>query len=176
MKRHVGYRAALFCALAVLLLAGCYPELDWRELRSVDGGFVVMFPDRPKEITRDIVLGGAALRMHMLTTEGHGTAFGVGYADLPADVAANVLIGGARDALVHNVAGRVDSERPVNVGGLEGLEFYAEGAAGDDPMVVAARVLADDRRLYQVLFVGKRERAQNIDLAFYLGSFKPLPR
>lgn len=175
MKRHKRW-AALFCALGALLLAGCYPELDWRELRSDDGGFTVMFPDRPKEITRDIVLSGTALRMHMLTTEGRGTAFGVGYADLPAGVAASVLIGGARDALVHNIDGRVDSERPVSVGGLEGLEFYAEGAARDAPMVIAARVLADERRLYQVLFIGKRDRAQNIDLAFYLGSFKPLPR
>ncbi len=175
MKRH-GRWAALFCALGALLLAGCYPELDWRELRVENGGFTIMFPDRPKEVTRDIVLGGTALRMHMLTTEGRGTAFGVGYADLPAGVAASVLIGSARDALVRNIAGRVDSERPVNVGGLDGLEFYAEGTAGDEPMVVAARVLADERRLYQVLFIGKRTRAHEIDLAFYLASFKPVPR
>ncbi|HEY9396593.1 MAG TPA: hypothetical protein VIQ28_03110 [Burkholderiales bacterium] len=165
---------ALLCLLAAVLLTGCYPDLDWRELRSNDGGFAVMFPAKPNEVTREVKIGGTALRLHMLSAEVNGMAFGVGYADLPADVDGNVLLAAARDGLVHNINGRISIEQPVTLPGLNGQEFQAEGTAQDKPMLVAARLLIGSDKLYQITFIGPREQSAEVDLAFYLGSFKML--
>lgn len=161
-------------ALATALLAACYPELDWRELQWRDGNFAIMFPARPKEVTREVRLGGAVLELHMVSAEVDDMAFGVAYADLPAGVDADVLLATARDGLVRNVNGRVVEEQPVSLPGLNGHAFRAEGRAADRDMVVAARVLTGNGRFYQVLFVGPRARAEEVDLDFYLGSFKRL--
>ena len=159
---------------ALALLAGCYPDLDWRELQWHEGGFAVMFPARPKETTRDITLGGTTLELHMLSAEVNDMAFGVGYADLPAGVAGDALLAAARDGLVRNIAGRVVIEQPVSKPGLSGQAFRAEGHAGDKEMIVAARLLTGAGKFYQVLFIAPRERTTEVDIDFYLDSFRRL--
>ncbi|MBX6393060.1 MAG: hypothetical protein IRY96_06275 [Burkholderiales bacterium] len=166
-------RAALGLFLAVAL-AGCYPDLDWRELRSAEGGFAVMFPARPKEVSRTLQLGGAALEVHMLRAEVNGMAFGVAYADLPPGADAASVQDAARAGLIRNIGGRVVHETKLELPGLQGEEFRAEGEADGRPMLLAARVLHDTRRYYQVLFIGPSERAAEVDLDFFLGSFRPL--
>lgn len=172
MKNLWSRAAPLLYLLAAMLLAGCYPDLDWRELQSRDGGFAVMFPARPKEVTRDVNLGGTSLRFHMLSAEVDGMAFGVGYAELPADVDGNVLLSAAQSGLVRNINGVISNEQAVALPGLSGQEFHAQGTVQDIPMVLAARVLVGSNRFYQITFVGPRERADEVDLNFYLGSFR----
>jgi len=168
-------RLRAFWALVVVIsLAGCYPDLDWRELQSREGGFAVMFPARPKEATRDITLGGTSLRMHMLRAEVKGMAFGVAYADVPNGIDARILVAAARDGLVHNIGGRMVQEQAISLPGLEGLEFRAEGKVEETPTIVAARVLIGSSRFYQVSFLGPRAQIEEVDLPFYLGSFRSL--
>lgn len=164
----------LLACLTLLALTGCYPDLDWRELQSREGGFAVMFPARPREVTRELELGGTKLRMHMLSTETGGMAFGVGYAEIPNGIDGNVLIAATRDGLVRNIGGRVFDERAVTPDGLIGQEFHAEGTADERPMRMSARILVGHNRLYQVLFVGPQEAAETVDLPFYLESFRSL--
>ena len=42
-------------------------------------------------------------------------------------------------------------------------------------MRLAARVLVTGERFYQVVVVGREDRAGAADTALFLGSFKPLP-
>ncbi len=44
-------------ALAAILLAGCAPEYNWREVRSAEQGYLVMLPGKPASMTRRILLG-----------------------------------------------------------------------------------------------------------------------
>lgn len=164
----------LLCILTTGLLAGCYPDLDWRELHSNDGGFAVMFPAKPNEVTREVKIGGTSLHWHMLSTEVNGMAFGVGYANLPAEVDGNVLLAAARDGLVRNINGRISIKEPVTLPGLNGHEFQADGAAQDKPILLAARLLIGSNKLYQITFIGPRERSGEVDLRFYLDSFRML--
>lgn len=165
---------ALLLLCLTMLLTGCYPDLDWRELQWRDGDFSVMFPARPTEVTREIELGGTVLEMHMLRAEVKDMAFGVAYAHLPPGVDTSVLLTAARDGLVRNIGGRVSEEQIVELPGLNGQAFRAEGRAADQDMMIAARLLAGGGRFYQVLFVGPRVNSAEIDLDFYLGSFKRL--
>jgi hypothetical protein len=162
---------ALFCAL--LLLSGCYEELDWREWHAEDRSFVLFMPDKPKPLSREVTIGDTRLQLHMHSAEIEGMAFGVAYADVPAGASLN-LVKDARDALVRNIEGRILSAKLVDVKGAKGMEFRAEGRSGETPMLMAARVLRDDKRFYQIVFVGRQDRAEDVDTAFFLESFKPL--
>jgi hypothetical protein len=160
--------------LAAGLFAACYPELDWREFTSPEGRFAVLLPAKPKRDTRTVMLAGAPAKMHMHAVQVAGMAFGVGYADLPQGVdAARAVIEG-RDALVRNIGGRISGEREVEIQGARGVEFEATGTADGEPMRLAARVLASGGRFYQIVLVGRSERAARVDTALFLGSFKLL--
>jgi len=161
-----------FAAAVLVALAACSPELDWREFTSPEGQFTVMLPARPTRESRELVLAGAKVRMQMVTAQVSGTAFGVGYADLPSAADAARTVSEIRDALTRNLGGRVISERPVDLDGATGIEFQVEGAAQGSPMRLAARVVAAGNRFYQVVVVGRAERVTGVDLTLFPGSFK----
>jgi hypothetical protein len=167
---------ALAALAAALVLAGCSAELDWRELHWEDARLKVMLPGRPAKSTRDIVLGGEKLAMQMLQTQLNGMAFGVAYAPLPTGDP-NALLPMARDALLRNIAGTLLTEREVDIRGTaaKGREFTGEGMVAGTPMLVAARVVAANGRFYQVVFVGRKDRAERVDLPLYLGSLTLTP-
>lgn len=166
----------IFLGALVAFLAACYPELDWREFSWPQGRFTVLFPSRPAEATRDITLAGASTRMQMLSARIEGMAFGVGYADLPAGVTPAAALTDGRDALVRNIGGTITTERDVAIEGAAGRELFAEGRSGEQPMVLAARLFIAGNRYYQVVFIGRKDRAQEVDTSLYLGSFKLLSR
>ena len=162
-------------AVAALCLAACSAELDWREFSSTEGRFAVMLPGRPARESREIALAGAKVTMHMTAVQMSGMAFGVGYADLPPGTDAARAITESRDALVRNIGGRVTVERPVALAGARGIEFQADGSAQGAPMRVAARIAVAGDRFYQVAFVGRAERAGEVDPTLFPGSFRVLP-
>jgi hypothetical protein len=43
-------------------------------------------------------------------------------------------------------------------------------------MLLAGRVAADRDRLYEVVFVGRKDRAEGVDLDLFLGSLRIVPR
>ncbi|HSD42943.1 MAG TPA: hypothetical protein VLD36_13880 [Burkholderiales bacterium] len=159
-----------------LLLAGCSAELDWRELHWEDGKLKVMLPGRPTKSEREVVLGGERMALHMLQAQKSGMAFGIAYAPLPAGDP-GALLTAARDALLRNIDGKLLTEREVEVRGATGpaREFTGEGVVAGTPMVVAARVVAANGRFYEVVFVGRKDRAEEVDLPLYLGSLTLTP-
>ncbi len=163
-----------FAALAVLCLAACSAELDWREFTSPEGRFAVMLPGRPAQDSREVTLAGVKAPLHMTSVQVSGMAFGVGYADLPPGVGAGRVIAEGRDALVRNIAGRVTAERPVTLDGARGIEFQAEGSAQGHAMHLSARVAVAGDRFYQAVFVGRAERVAEVDPTLFPGSFRVL--
>jgi len=169
-------RSAL-ALFAAVLLAACYPELDWREVSSAAGGYTVLLPARPDQATREVAIGGTRLVLNMTSVHKEGMAFGVAYAALPPAAADRPrLLTDARDALVGNIGGRVTSERTLAVGAHAALEFAAVGAAEGESMRLAARVLVANDRFYQVVFVGRGGRGSETDVGMFLESFRVLER
>ena len=161
---------------ATLALAGCSAELDWRELHWEDGKLKVMLPGRPSKASREIMLGGEKVGMQMLQTQMTGMAFGIAYAPLPpGDPGA--LLSAARDALLRNIDGTLVTEREVEVRGTaaKGREFTGEGIVAGTPMLLAARVVAANGRFYQIVFVGRKDLVDRVDLPLYLGSLTLMP-
>jgi hypothetical protein len=156
----------------LLALAGCYEALDWREWHAEDGSFMVMMPAKPKSFRRELAIGEHKLLLNMLSTDSDGLAFGMAYADVPAGASLS-LVKDARDALVQNIGGQIVSEKLVEAGEAKGLQFQATGRSGEIPMFMAARVLRDEKRFYQIVFVGREDSAAQVDSSFFLESFKP---
>jgi hypothetical protein len=52
----------LFC---LLIMAGCMPTFNWREVRLDEQKIAATFPGKPDSITRTIDLGGTKLPMTM---------------------------------------------------------------------------------------------------------------
>jgi ABC-type Co2+ transport system permease subunit len=63
----------------VLALSACYPDLDWREVTSSDGGYKVLMPAKPEHAQRQVVIGGVSLEMSMDSTRRDGIAFGAAF-------------------------------------------------------------------------------------------------
>ena len=160
-------RKAFF--LIALLALACSLELDWRELRSTEGGFAALMPAKPRYEAR--ALGGApTVTMHLWSARAANSVFGVGYADYPELDAAT--LDSTRDALVKNIGGRVLEEKPLVQKGLPGRDFVAESGATR----LRARLLVSGKRLYQVAVLGERNAVAAADIDLFLSSFRPLGR
>jgi len=158
---------------AALLLAACYPELDWREVTSESGRYAVLMPAPPEHAQREVVVGGVALAMSMASAQKEGMAFGAAYADLPGGYTRRAeLVAAARDALVRNIDGRLTADRAVQIDGAAGREFYADGNVGDQPMRLGGRVFTAGPRFYQVVIVGRSDRLESADAELFLRSFR----
>lgn len=164
--------AAAITAFACLALAGCYNELDWREVRSEQGRYRITLPAKPLEQTRTLNSAAGAVTMTMVSAQAADWLFGVGYADYPAGVDAERHIDEQRDALLRNISGRISSEKAVRIGGKTGRLLTAEGRSGDRLVALHARFVVDGPRLYQIAAVGSKGGVSATELDTFLDSFK----
>ena len=75
--------------LALLMsaaLSACSPQYDWRDYRSNDAPYAVLFPSKPATQTRSVKLDNLDVDMTMTAAEVDGVVFAVGSAQL-ADAA-----------------------------------------------------------------------------------------
>jgi hypothetical protein len=151
--------------LAALGLLACSHELDWREIRSAEGGFTALVPGKPRYETR--TLSGGAVTMHLWSVQAGNSLFGVGYADYPAADAG--ILDATRNALVANIQGNLIRESPLLRNGLAGRALVAE--AGDT--VLRAQLLISGKRLYQLAVLGPRNALSPADVDLFFFSFSP---
>jgi len=154
-------------ALVALLVVACSAELDWRELKSAEGGFVAMMPGKPLYETRTLA-GTPAVVMHLWSARAANSAFGVGYADYP--VLDEGTLDGVRDALIRNLGGKLLQEKRLRLTGLSGREFSAASAN----RMLRARLLAQGTRLYQLVLISEGTAVSTADVDLFLSSFQPL--
>lgn len=69
---------------AVLVLAGCSPALDWRELRSAGTRLEALMPCKPDTAVRRVPLAGLDVDMHLSGCDAGGATFVAGWAAVPA--------------------------------------------------------------------------------------------
>src|SRR4051794_5888455 len=105
--------------LFAVLLAGCYADLDWRELRVKEGGFSIWLPARASQQARELSGIPGAGEMRQWSARAKETAFAAGYADVDGARLATALE--FSDALVGNIGGRVESRRDLELAGLRGI-------------------------------------------------------
>lgn len=165
-------RTCAWCA--VLVLCGCYPDLDWREISSAEGRFAVLLPGKPREAARSVGTASGAVEMHMSSADALGWQFGVAWADFPATALREPerLIDAQRDALLRSIYNRVVIEKLAPVAGRPGRLVLVEGKIGDKFVALHARFVLDGARLYQVAATGTKGGVEAAGIETFLDSFK----
>lgn len=171
LSRH--RRCLAWCAIA---LAACTPKYDWRETRGTDAPFAVLFPAKPATHSRAVNLGGIEANMTMMAAEIGDTTFAVGTAELPDAAQARAALEVMKKTMVGNIGGVIRHEKPVAGMAAPAVELDAGPAAGAagtrDPRALFARFVARDRRVYQVVVVGKEKTISPEAVETFLTSFK----
>lgn len=150
-------------------LAACSPKYDWRDYRSADAPYAVLFPGKPATQTRDIHLGELPVRMTMTATEIDGVVFAVGSAQLADAAQAPAAIEAMKNAMVTNIQATITSSKPAAGGALE---IDAAGTQNGRPMRLTGRFIARDKRVYQVVVIGAADHMAPDVVDTYLSSFK----
>ncbi|TFW17904.1 hypothetical protein [Duganella callida] len=159
-------------ALVLLLtasLSACSPKYDWRDYRSPDAPYAILFPGKPATQTRAIHLGQLETKMTMAATEIDGVVFAVGSAQLADATQAPAALEAMKTAMISNIGATITSSRQLPNGALE---IDASGSRNGHSMRLTGRFLSSGKRLYQVVVIGPAGRVDADTVDTYLSSFK----
>jgi hypothetical protein len=166
MNRLLPSLLALACAFT---LVACSPKYDWRDYRSNDAPYAVLFPAKPATQTRSIKLDQLDVSMTMSAADIDGVVFAVGSAQLADAAQAPAAIEAMKTAMLKNINATITSSKMLSNGALE---IEASGTERGQAMRLIGRFIAKDKRIYQVIVIGP---ARNIDaepVETFLTSFK----
>ncbi|MRW94895.1 hypothetical protein GJ699_33600 [Duganella sp. FT80W] len=149
--------------LALLLaatLSACSPKYDWRDYRSNDAPYAVLFPAKPATQTRSIKLDQLDVNMTMSAADIDGVVFAVGSAQLADAAQAPAAVEAMKAAMVNNIHGTVTRSTPQEI-----------DASGSN-MRLIGRFLSKDRRIYQVVVIGSPQKIEAESVDTFFSSFK----
>ncbi|WP_332854398.1 hypothetical protein [Duganella sp. S19_KUP01_CR8] len=162
-------------SLALLLaaaLSACSPQYDWRDYRSNDAPYAVLFPGKPASQTRSIQLDTLSVNMTMTAAEVDGVIFAVGSAQLPDAAQGPAAIEAMKTALVNNIGATVTSAKSSGDGKQATLDVEAKGSRNGETMRLIGHFIARDKRIYQVIVMGRDKHIVQDQVETYLSSFK----
>lgn len=162
-------------SLALMLaaaLSACSPQYDWRDYRSSDAPYAVLFPGKPASQTRSIQLDTLAVNMTMTAAEVNGVIFAVGSAQLPDAAQGQAAIEAMKTALVNNIGATVTSNKSAADGRQATLDVEAKGSQNGETMRLIGHFVAKDKRIYQVIVMGRDKNIVQDTVETYLSSFK----
>jgi len=153
---------------AVLAVAACSPKFDWRDYRSSNAPYAVLFPGKPASHTRSVNLDGQTASMTMAATDIDGTLFAVGSAELADADKAQKAVQAMKAAMVRNVAAPTATES-IRDGGID---VEARGASAGKPVMLHGRFVARGKRVYQIVVIGPENAVDKENVDTFLRSFK----
>jgi hypothetical protein len=160
------------CTLAVLAAAAalmaCSPKYDWRDFRSSDAPFSVLFPGKPATHSRVINLDGQQVNMSMAAAEVEGTLFAVGSVEMPDAEKAVQAVQAMKAQMVRNIGATVNKESTKDGAFL----VDASGVQNGMPIRMHARFLSQGKRAYQVVVVGRTKEINDEVVDTFVTSFK----
>ena len=89
--------------LVALLVAGCAPALDWRDIRWPEAALVAQFPCRPARQDRSVPVAGEFVKMSLQVCDADGASFALTVTDVGDPTRVPVVIEGLRDAATRNL-------------------------------------------------------------------------
>ncbi|UGQ46979.1 hypothetical protein [Massilia endophytica] len=154
--------------LAAAALSACSPKFDWRDYRSSDAPYAVLFPGKPATFSRSVDLDGQQVNMTMSAADIDGTLFAVGSAEVADPAKAQLAVQAMKTAMLRNI-GAAGGKESTKDGGFN---IEARGQNRGVPMLMHGRFLARGKRVYQVVVLGPERdfRQENVDT--FMSSFK----
>lgn len=163
--------------LAAALLAGCNPTYNWRDYRSPDAPYQVMFPAKPATHTRSVDLDGMKVEMTMTAAEVEGVMFAVGSGTAPDPAQAQAAVDAMRTAMLRNINATVQRESASAASsGAPGsarksVDVDAVGTGNGGPMKLSGHFESRGTRFYQVIVLGRDKTVQPEQSEQFLKSF-----
>ena len=148
MVKRLGFSLA---GLVLVLLLGCSPEFNWRELSVAEDRAVVAFPAKVLTEQRQIQIDGLQLAFSLSAANVGPAVFAVGYAALPDGLgeAAQRSLTRALLTSLFASSGQVPTQEA-----LEGRAFQLDTVVAKQPSLLMARVLVHRGMLIQVVASG----------------------
>lgn len=156
--------------LALLLaftLSACSPKYDWRDYRSPDAPYTVLFPGKAAKQTRTVKLGELDVSMTMTAADIDGVVFAIGSAQLADAAQAQAALAAMQTAMVNNIGGALASSKPLDNGARE---IDASGKS----MRLLGRFMTRERRVYQVVVIGAPQKIEAETVETFFSSFRLL--
>ncbi len=155
MKVFVGTHIKVWvCGLIAVVLMGCTPDYNWRELTVADERAMIAFPSRVQTQTRAIQFGDLLLNFSLTAANVGPAVFAVGYAPLPPDVSAlqtATLLQGVVSSLFAS-SGQVATPEA-----LRGEVFELQTTVAKQASWLMARVIVHRGMLIQVVASGAKD-------------------
>lgn len=177
--RKITLPLILTTLLSAGVLSACSPKFDWRDYRSSDAPYAVLFPGKPGTQARTIDLDGMEVNMSMAAAEVDGVTFAVGSAVLADASAAPKALAAMKTAMVNNIGGAITSDQVNAVAGTLAangqqlvLAVEAKGSQRGEPMRLIGRFIAKDKRIYQIIVVGREKHVTQESVETFMSSFK----
>lgn len=157
------------------LLTACSPDYNWREVHGEKIPFTVLLPAKPASFTRQIDLNGLPVSMTMTAAEVDDVTFAVGAAELADTMQASNALDSMRTALLNNIGGTPSQGSiPGNApAGDRVIDLTAGGMTRGQPALLMARLVARNKRIYQVLIIGAEHSVIPEHAETFFSSFKP---
>lgn len=167
-------------ALAAVVLSACSPKFDWRDYRSNDAPYTVLFPAKPAQQTRTVDLDGQKVSLTMAAAEVDGTTFAVGSAEVADAAHAQMAVLAMKTAMVRNIAGTVTSDKMSAISSGHGtvgsqqttIAIVAKGSQNGKMMLLNGNFVAKDKRIYQVIVLGRDKQVAQDTVDTFISSFK----
>ncbi len=163
----------------LLILTGCTPKYDWREVHDADAPYKALMPGKPSQMRRQIQIGDQTVTMHMTAVQIDDVKFAVGAAKMSDAIHAQMSMVPIKEALLHNLGGHITHEK-TSVGNSNGKvlfddEFGAVNAPGipAQPTRMLGRLVAQGEWVYQVIVVGPEKSINRESVDTFLGGFQP---
>lgn len=180
MLRSIFLRFSVLVAFAgAMLLAGCSPTYDWREIPGTNAPYAASFPAKPATHSRVIDLNGMKVSMTMTAARVGDITFAVGSIPVANAKAALAAIDAMKTAMVKNIGGTVRQEKilPASVQQLRAVDLEATGKAAGNPSVQApqilfARFIAKPSHAYQLIVIGPEADVPREEVEMFFASFK----
>lgn len=157
--------------LAALLLGGCSPSVDWRQMQPAGARLRIAMPCRPASHQRSVPLGGASVEMTLIACRVEASTYAVSFANVgePSHVgpALQALLESARA----NVQGDSMSLLPAQIGGMtpypQAQQWRVSGKLPDGrPVISQGVVFAYGTQVYQAIIVGENTSEEAIRTFF----------
>ncbi len=168
-------RCARLLACAAVLLAGCSPVLDWREVQP-EGAFAqLMFPCKPATHVRTLELAGARVPLSLHACTAGQMTFALAAADVGEVARVGPALQQLREAAHANLGGVVQAMAIPRVDGMTPQpatqRMLVRGQRPDGTAVVEdVFVFSRGTRVYQASVLGVSLEAEPVET--FLGSIK----
>jgi len=166
-------RGRLLCASVVgaMMLASCSPSLDWREFRVTDSQVKTLFPCRPENRVRQVLLAGYKLEMHLESCTAGGANFALSHVNVGDPTRVEPVLRQLQSVFASNVGRPLAQAGPAKVPGMTpnplASRVRVTGAREDGLAITAEAVFfVCGTVIYQATMLGERIDAEAADTFF----------